>query len=49
MTKEKRDAIFEKAGTRVTPLLFIDDEFVGDYAKVMDLNESGKLHKMLEY
>lgn len=49
MSKERRDAIFAKAKTKTTPLLFIDDEFVGDYAKVMELNESGKLHYLLQY
>lgn len=49
MTKEQRDNIFTKASTKITPLLFIDDEFVGDYEKVMAMNESGQLAKMLEY
>lgn len=49
MAKEMRDNIFAKASTKITPLLFIDDEFVGDYNKVMDLSETGQLSKLLEY
>ena len=29
MTKEKRDLIFQKAGSKLTPMLFIDDEYIG--------------------
>lgn len=49
MNKETRDRIFAKAGERVTPLLFIDDEFIGGYDKIIELNESGDLRKMFEY
>jgi glutaredoxin-related protein len=30
-------------------MLFIDDEFIGSYDRVMELNESGELHTLLEY
>eukprot|EP00730_Choanoeca_flexa_P015679 TRINITY_DN7253_c0_g1_i1.p1 TRINITY_DN7253_c0_g1~~TRINITY_DN7253_c0_g1_i1.p1 ORF type:complete len:447 (+),score=121.85 TRINITY_DN7253_c0_g1_i1:81-1343(+) len=49
MEKSQRDAIFEKAGTRQLPMLFVDDEYIGGYDKVMDLNESNELIKILEY
>ncbi|EDQ90295.1 uncharacterized protein MONBRDRAFT_36696 [Monosiga brevicollis MX1] len=49
MDKATRDAIFEKAGTRELPMLFVDDEYVGGYDQVMDLNESNQLEKIFEY
>ena len=49
MPVEKRNAIFEKAKTKVTPMLFIDDEYIGDWKKVEEINESGELFKLLEY
>lgn len=41
MEKDFRDKIFEKAGTRTTPMLFVDDEFVGGYDKCNELDELG--------
>ena len=50
MTKEKRDAIFAKAGgQRETPVLFIDDEHIGGYDHVLDLEENGELDDLLAY
>eukprot|EP00055_Hartaetosiga_balthica_P002542 m.4341 g.4341 ORF g.4341 m.4341 type:complete len:398 (+) comp2215_c0_seq1:101-1294(+) len=49
MSKPERDAVFEKAGARVLPMLFVDDEFVGSHDKVMELNETNDLIKILEY
>ena len=49
MNKETRDKIFKKSGSRVTPQLFIDDEFVGGYDDIVELNESGELAKIFEY
>lgn len=49
MTKENRDKIFNKAGQRITPMLFVDDEFVGDYDVVCELNETDALHNILRY
>ena len=34
MDREERNRIFEKAGVRKTPMLFIDDQYVGDYDDV---------------
>ena len=37
---EFRKSIWDKSGKRaVYPLLFVDDEFIGDYDTVVDLNE----------
>ena len=30
-------------------MLFIDDEFVGTYDTIMELNESGELQRLLAY
>eukprot|EP00043_Microstomoeca_roanoka_P006584 m.64049 g.64049 ORF g.64049 m.64049 type:complete len:304 (-) comp13474_c2_seq4:273-1184(-) len=49
MDKADRDAVFEKAGTRQLPMLFVDDEYVGGYEEVMDLNESNQLEKVVNY
>lgn len=49
MPTEKRNLIFEKAKTKITPMLFIDDEYIGDWKKVEELNESGELTKLLAY
>lgn len=49
MDREFRNKIFEKAGTRKTPLLFVDDEFVGGYDEVNELNEIEELDKILAY
>jgi len=49
MDREFRNKIFEKAGTRESPMLFIDDEFVGGYDKIMELNEMEEFDKLLDY
>jgi glutaredoxin-related protein len=30
-------------------MLFIDDEFVGGFDRIVELNETGELDEMLEY
>eukprot|EP00054_Salpingoeca_dolichothecata_P031713 m.264383 g.264383 ORF g.264383 m.264383 type:complete len:407 (-) comp27777_c0_seq1:167-1387(-) len=49
MTKETRDKIFEKAGTKKTPMLFIDDEYIGGWDEVSQMNETGEIASKLEY
>jgi len=49
MDREFRNKIFEKAGTRESPFLFIDDEFVGGYDKIVELNEMEEFDKLLDY
>lgn len=49
MEKSFRDKIFEKAGTRKSPFLFIDDEYVGGYEQVKEMNDRGELKPILEY
>jgi len=48
MDKKDRDAVFKKAGTNQLPIIYIDDEYVGDYKKLLELEESGKLDKFLQ-
>eukprot|EP01099_Mayorella_cantabrigiensis_P007619 TRINITY_DN681_c0_g2_i1.p1 TRINITY_DN681_c0_g2~~TRINITY_DN681_c0_g2_i1.p1 ORF type:complete len:109 (-),score=47.11 TRINITY_DN681_c0_g2_i1:102-380(-) len=47
MGKEDRDRIYETAKTRTLPLLFVDDQFVGDYETVEGLEEEEKLNPVL--
>jgi len=49
MEKAFRDQIFEKAGTRKSPFLFIDDEYVGGYEQVKEMNDRGELQPILDY
>eukprot|EP01104_Vermistella_antarctica_P006227 TRINITY_DN1694_c0_g1_i1.p2 TRINITY_DN1694_c0_g1~~TRINITY_DN1694_c0_g1_i1.p2 ORF type:complete len:450 (+),score=153.82 TRINITY_DN1694_c0_g1_i1:73-1350(+) len=48
MTREDREAVFEKAGTRTLPIVYIDDKYTGDYDAVYALNESGKLDALVK-
>jgi filamin len=47
MDREDREAVFRRAGTRALPIVFIDDEYIGDYDKVVALEEGGKLDSLL--
>lgn len=47
MAKPDRDAVFAKAGTRTSPLVFIDDKYVGGYDEVRELEETGRLDQLL--
>jgi len=47
MTTKDRNCVFKKAGTRTLPIVFIDDQFIGDYDKLQELEELGKLDDML--
>jgi len=47
MDKPDRDAVFKKAGTKALPIVFVDDKYVGDYDAVQQLEEEGKLDKLL--
>jgi hypothetical protein len=49
MDREERNRIFEKAGVRKTPMLFIDDQYVGDFDDVVELDEIGELDRLLSY
>lgn len=42
-----RDAIFEKVGTRVLPIVLVDDKYIGDYDKLQELEEVGQLDAIL--
>eukprot|EP00301_Raphidiophrys_heterophryoidea_P022068 c6314_g1_i1.p1 GENE.c6314_g1_i1~~c6314_g1_i1.p1 ORF type:complete len:480 (-),score=133.17 c6314_g1_i1:320-1705(-) len=47
MNRDDREAVFRRAGTRHLPIVFIDDEYVGDYDRCAQLEESGDLDNML--
>jgi len=48
MMREDREAVFKRAGTRILPIIFVDDKFVGDYDTLMHANETGNLDKLLK-
>jgi len=49
MDKPDREAVFQKAGTRQLPIVFVDDEYIGDYDTCNDLEERGQLNEILKY
>jgi filamin len=48
LTREDREAVFEKAGTRNLPIVYVDDKYIGDYDVVQGLEEAGKLDGILK-
>ncbi|MBL3284440.1 Glutaredoxin [Rickettsiales endosymbiont of Paramecium tredecaurelia] len=46
-TKEQRDELIKKHGMRTFPQIFINDELIGGCKELHDLEQSGKLDKML--
>jgi len=49
MDAKDRDAVFKKAGTKALPIVFIDDVYIGDYYKMVELENSGELNRLLKY
>eukprot|EP00298_Acanthocystis_sp_HF-20_P009487 c18330_g1_i1.p1 GENE.c18330_g1_i1~~c18330_g1_i1.p1 ORF type:complete len:464 (+),score=224.56 c18330_g1_i1:26-1393(+) len=47
MSPADRDAVFRRAGTKQLPIVFIDDEYVGDYDAVQAFEDEGKLDILL--
>lgn len=47
MTTHDRNLIFKKAGTRLLPIVFVDDKYVGDFDKLNEMEELGKLDDLL--
>jgi len=47
MDRDDREAVFRRAGSRKLPIVFIDDEYIGDYDDCMKLEEAGKLDALL--
>ena len=39
--------MFEKAGTRALPIVYVDDKYVGDNDVIQGLEENGKLDAIL--
>eukprot|EP01097_Dermamoeba_algensis_P011703 TRINITY_DN9187_c0_g1_i1.p1 TRINITY_DN9187_c0_g1~~TRINITY_DN9187_c0_g1_i1.p1 ORF type:complete len:497 (+),score=115.12 TRINITY_DN9187_c0_g1_i1:135-1625(+) len=48
MDPRDRDAVFQKAGTKILPIVYIDDKYIGDAKKLNDLNATGELDKLLQ-
>jgi len=48
MEKNDRDAVFKKANTKVLPIIYIDDAYVGDGDKLFELDRQGALDKLLK-
>jgi len=48
MEKKDRDAVFKKAGTNKLPIIYIDDEYIGDGQKLIELEANGQLDKLLQ-
>lgn len=47
MDRGEREAVFTRAGTRNLPIVFIDDDYVGDYDACQTMEEKGELDKKL--
>jgi len=44
-----RDDIFAKAGSKIMPMMFINDQYVGGIKEVAELEENGKLYALFDY
>ena len=42
---EKKQELYEKTGQDTVPYVFIDDELIGGYTELKQLDEEGKLEK----
>jgi len=47
MDRDDRNQVFDKAGTRKLPIVFIDDKYRGGWEEMMELEEHGKLDDLL--
>jgi len=47
MEQKDRDAVFRKAGTKNLPIIYIDDVYVGDYDRILALDQKGELDRLL--
>jgi glutaredoxin len=48
MDRDDREAVFRRAGTRNLPIIFIDDQYVGDFDTLERANEAGRLDELLK-
>jgi len=49
MTPKDRDTVFHKAGTKNLPIVYIDDVYIGDLPRMLELEKSGELDRLLKY
>jgi filamin len=47
MDREDREAVFRRAGTRILPIVFVNDEYIGDYDAVAALEEKSQLDTIM--
>jgi len=47
MDKTTRDQVYANAGSKVIPLVFVNDKYVGDYEALQGLEEDEKLDEVL--
>ncbi|EDO49009.1 predicted protein [Nematostella vectensis] len=49
MSRKKREDIFKRAGTRKTPMLFINGEYIGGYEDLVIMDKQGLFDRCLNY
>ena len=49
LPREDREAVFRMAGVRNLPIVFINDQYTGDYDTCQSLEDKGELDKRLNY
>lgn len=49
LTRDDREAIFKKAGTRTLPITIVDDVSIGTYDEIQQMEENGKLDAAINY
>lgn len=49
LTRDDREAIFKKAGTRTLPITIVDDVYIGTYDQIQVMEESGKLDQAINH
>jgi len=49
LTRDERETVFRKAGTRTLPIVYIDDVYIGSYDRIFELEAEGYLDKLLKY
>ncbi|XP_031549664.1 filamin-A-like [Actinia tenebrosa] len=49
MSRAQREKVFKKAGHRSTPMLFVNDRYIGTYEDVVIMDKEGLFDSCLEY
>jgi glutaredoxin len=48
LDRPDREAVFRKAGKRTVPMVFVDDQFIGGWTEIAELNEMGQLDRVFK-